>query len=79
MTTTCVRHFGRWLELLQPCVVVFIGKWAHDRGMQEVQSRGIPFAFINRQRSLSTEDRTRNRKRVVETIKNAGTGCSGHC
>jgi hypothetical protein len=64
-------HFDRWLELLQPCVVVFIGKWAHDRGMPRVTCRRIPFAFMNRQRSLSTEDRLRNRNTVVELVRTA--------
>jgi hypothetical protein len=77
MTNSCARHFVRWLELLQPSVVVFIGKWAHDRGMQHVQSIGVPFTFINRQRNLSTEDRSRNRQGVVETVKNAGPSCFG--
>jgi hypothetical protein len=52
-------HFERWLDLPQPAVVVFIGKWAHDRARSRVESRRIPSGFMNRQRSLSTEDRYR--------------------
>ena len=77
MTNSCARHFVRWLELLRPSVVVFIGKWAHDRGMQHVQSLGLPCTFINRQRNLSTEDRSRNRQGVVETVKKASLSCFG--
>jgi hypothetical protein len=64
-------HFVRWLDFLQPCVVVFVGKWAHDRGKQYVESRRIPFAFMNRQRSLSTKDRLLNRNSVVELVSTA--------
>jgi hypothetical protein len=64
-------HLVRWLDLLEPAVVVFIGKWAHDQGRPRVESRGIPVTFMNRQRSLSTEDRLRNRKAVVELVRSA--------
>jgi len=62
-------HFGRWLENLAPRVVVFIGKWAADRASQEVQRRGIPFAFMNRQRSLSSLERSQNREAVVQLVR----------
>jgi uracil-DNA glycosylase len=66
----CLRnHFGRWLDNLAPRVVVFIGKWAADRASQEVQRRGIPFAFMNRQRSLSSLERSQNRNAVVELVR----------
>jgi hypothetical protein len=72
VATACAeRHFSRWLELLQPCVVVFIGKWAHDRGRHHVRTRGVPFGFINRHRSLSREARAANRGEVVELVKRA--------
>lgn len=61
-------HFGRWLDLLAPRVVVFIGKWAADRGSHEVERRGIPFAYMNRQRSLSSLQRTENRKSVIQIV-----------
>ena len=62
-------HFGRWLDHLAPRVVVFIGKWAADRASQEVERRGIPFAFMNRQRSLSSLERIENRKAVVQLVR----------
>lgn len=72
VSMTCTEeHFDRWVELLQPCVVVFIGKWAHDRGFRRVQSRGIPFAFMNRQRSLPSQDRQQNRSMVVALVRKA--------
>jgi hypothetical protein len=66
----CVRlHFGRWLEHLAPRVVVFIGKWASDQAAGEVSRRGITFAFMNRQRSLSSIERARYRESVVRLVR----------
>ncbi len=66
----CIRnHFGRWLDNLAPRVVVFIGKWAADHASQEVERRRIPFAFINRQRSLSSHERSENRAAVVKLVR----------
>lgn len=73
MTTNCTsEHFERWLELLNPRAVVFIGKWAHDHGAASVARLGIPFDFMNRQRSLSSAERVANRKRVVALVRGAG-------
>ena len=67
---TCLQvHFGRWLDILTPRVVVFIGKWAADRASHEVVRRGIPFAFMNRQRSLSSLERDQNRQAVVRLVR----------
>ena len=62
-------HFTRWLDLLSPRVVVFIGKWAHDQASAEVKRRSIPFAFMNRQRSLSSEMRVKNKHEVVQLVR----------
>ena len=70
MTANCMsEHFERWLQLLNPRVVVFIGKWAHDRGAAAVARLGIPFEFMNRQRSLSSAERVANRERVVVLVR----------
>jgi len=63
------QHFGRWLHLLQPRVVVFIGKWAAARGRAEVVAQGIPYAYMNRQRSLSSVKRKENRDSVVNLVR----------
>lgn len=63
------NHLGHWLDILAPQAVVFIGKWAADRASQEVVSRGIPFAFMNRQRSLSSLERSQNRSAVVKLVR----------
>ena len=74
MAAECIKnHFCRWLELLRPRAVIFIGKWAHERGAQFVSERQIPCDFMNRQRSLSSEARSENRQRVAAFVRaNAG-------
>jgi hypothetical protein len=63
------QHFNHWLQLLQPRVVVFIGKWASERGAAQVVAAGIPHEFINRQRSLSSVERAANRQAVVKLVR----------
>ena len=62
-------HFARCLAFLEPRVVVFIGKWAAEHGAGPVQRAGIPFAFMNRQRSLSSEGRAANRAEVIALVR----------
>ena len=70
LVANCVdQHFGRWLGWLAPRVVVFIGKWASDAVGQAVTDLGVPTAFMNRQRSLSRELRTKNRNEVVAIVR----------
>lgn len=63
------NHFGRWLDALAPRIVVFIGKWAADKTACEVSRRGIPYAFMNRMRSLSSQEREANRRAVVQLVR----------
>src|SRR5205823_2298444 len=43
MQSECAdNHFARWLDLLEPRAIVFIGKWAHDRGSPYARERQIP-------------------------------------
>ena len=65
----CLEYFDRWLDQLQPRVVVFIGKWAHDAAAELAARRNIPVAFMNRERSLSADERARNRQEVVELVR----------
>jgi uracil-DNA glycosylase len=70
--SACVReHFSRWLDYLSPKVVVFIGKRAWEGGNAAVEARGIPSAFMNRRRSLSSEERQANRAQVVSLVRHA--------
>ncbi len=67
----CLEHFERWLDQLQPRVLVFIGKWAHGAAAELATRRNIPTAFMNRERSLSSHERSRNRQDVVELVRRA--------
>jgi uracil-DNA glycosylase len=70
LARTCVEeHFRRWLQFLQPRVVVFIGKLAWEQGGGAVGD--IPTTYVNRQRSLSRVDRDANLKEVVRTVREA--------
>jgi uracil-DNA glycosylase len=72
LAQNCIEtHFRRWLTLLKPRAVVFIGKWPHDRAHAATSDLGIPSAYMNRQRSLSTMERDRNRREVVEFVQTA--------
>lgn len=59
------EHFNRWVRALAPRVVVFIGKWAFDRGTSVVRALGVPHGFVNRQRNLASAKRSANRSAVV--------------
>lgn len=70
LTSACVsEHFSRWLQILQPRVVIFIGRWAYERGIAVVAAAGIPHTFMNRQRSLASAERTANRAAVVALVR----------
>lgn len=67
--SNCVReHFARWLHVLSPRVVVFIGKWAAERGAGIVSAAGVPHTFMNRQRSLASVERSANRAAVISLV-----------
>ena len=69
MADECAEaHFKRWLDLLRPRVVVFIGKWAYDQGAALVHDRQIPCDYMNRWRSLPSEARVENRRRIAALI-----------
>lgn len=66
----CVsEHFVNWLRWLAPRVVIFIGKWAWEHGHVAVADAGIPFSYMNRQRSLSSIDRSMNRAEVIALVR----------
>lgn len=70
LSARCIcEHFIRWLNLLEPNVVVFVGKWAWEQGRSAVQAKGIPCAYMNRQRSLSPTERKKNRDSVVALVR----------
>ena len=66
----CVAaHFERWLDLLAPIAVVFLGTWAFRRGANAAAKRGIASSYVNRDRSLNNELRARNRAEVVAFVR----------
>jgi hypothetical protein len=69
LVQNCLRHFDEFVEVVQPKVVVFIGKWAHDRAADRLGD--IPYAFMNRMRSLSSIERQQNREEVVSLVYTA--------
>ena len=70
LARACIgNHFARWLDWLQPRVVVFTVKWAHDNTAHLLNHRGIPNGFINRRRSLSNIERQANRAEVAALVR----------
>lgn len=70
MASQCTKaHFGHWLDLLRPRVVVFIGKWAWKQGEPFARVRQIPCDFLNRLRSLSSDARKENRRQVAKLVR----------
>jgi hypothetical protein len=62
----CVAtHLDRWVEVLRPRVIVFLGKWSADRGAASAIRFGVPFYVINRDRSLTSAQRAENRAEVA--------------
>jgi len=70
LITNCIaQHFSRWIALLQPNAVIFIGKWAAERAGPVVAAAGIAYTFMNRQRSLSSAERAENRNAVIHFVR----------
>ncbi len=70
ITRTCIsNHLVRWLDWLQPSVVVCIGKWAHDNIVELLEERRIPNGFMNRRRSLSRAERQENWAHIVNLVR----------
>jgi uracil-DNA glycosylase len=62
-------HFEPWLEMLNPTCVVFIGIWACERGRNAVAARRIPYATIDRNRSLNSSQRIKNRVEAAAFVR----------
>lgn len=70
VTRNCVtEHFHRWVKLLDPLVVVFIGKWAHDQANSVLTEYGVPSTYVNCKRGLSMFERVTNRREVAALVK----------
>ena len=62
-------HFARWLDLLKPRAIVFVGKWPYNQGAHLANVRHIPCDFMDRNRSLSSTGRIENRQRVAAFVR----------
>lgn len=62
-------HFARWLDLLSPKVVVFLGKKAWEQGCSAVSTLSIPCTFVNRQRYLLQAAKDENQAEVIALVK----------
>ena len=70
LASECVSaHFGPWLDLLAPIAVVFLGMWAFRNGVAATAQRGISSSCVNRDRSLTSEQRALNRTEVVAFVQ----------
>jgi hypothetical protein len=70
MSSTCADiYLARWLDFLKRRAVVFIGKWAATRARSYLEGSGIPHAFIDRNRSLNSAQRQRNRSDIVALMR----------
>ena len=70
LSDACVsQHFDRWVQVMQPRVVIFIGKWASDRAATRLEEVGVPSAYVNRLRNLTLTERAMNRKAVVDLVR----------
>jgi uracil-DNA glycosylase len=60
-------HFERWLRLLKPKAVIFLGKWASDNGKDLTRELGIPSEYIDRNQVVGY--RVDNAEKVVELVR----------
>lgn len=72
MLATCTdRHLARWLALLAPRAVVFLGEWARKHAARLFEAH-LPYATINRSRSRTKNEREADRvavRTLVETTR----------
>ena len=69
LTHNCIKeHLFGFIDLVDPLVIVFIGKWAHDQLSPYLKNKGIPLAYMNRDRSLPGGKRDANRREVIKTV-----------
>lgn len=67
-------HFTRWVDALNPRVIIFIGKYACYHGRSVAIERKIPFDFLNRERSRSSDLRNADRVRVANLVRSIVKG-----
>lgn len=69
LAQNCIdKHLLGFINNIEPKVIVCIGKWPYDQLMPSLRDRSITVTYMNRDRSLSRNERLGNRKTVVETV-----------
>lgn len=67
----CVAtHFTRWVKLLRPRAIIFLGKYAWDYGREVASAMSIPADYLDRERSRPTHLRNDDRARVAALVRN---------
>ena len=67
---TCVTtHFTRWVKLLEPRVIIFLGKCAWDCGQAIASEMKIPADYLDRERSRPSQLRIADRERVAALVQ----------
>ena len=67
---TCVTtHFTRWVKLLEPRVIIFLGKYAWDCGQAIASEMKIPADYLDRERSRPSQLRIADRERVAALVQ----------
>jgi uracil-DNA glycosylase len=68
LINNCIeKHFIDLVKTIDPKVVIFIGKWAHDQAAHLLPEQ-VRYAYMNRMRSLSSLERQNNRSDVVALV-----------
>ena len=70
LTQNCIKeHLVSFIDIIEPKVIVCIGKWVFDQLNPILSVRNITTTYINGDRSLTSAERAQNRKTVVEIVR----------
>jgi len=70
LTQNCMNEYlVSFIDIIEPKVIVCIGKWAFDQLNPLIGDRNINTTYINGDRSLNSDERKYNRKAVVDIVR----------
>lgn len=73
ITENCINeHLFKFVEAIDPQVIIFIGKWAYLQTNTLLKDRPSKMVFLNRDRSLSATERSANKQAVIEVVQSVG-------
>jgi hypothetical protein len=78
MFENCEDHLRNFIDLLEPKVVIFIGKEVSDKTRGIIDKYKIPNNFLNRCRSLNLEERDKNVDDIILFISKIIPDISQH-